>query len=145
MRINQLLSQDNLERINSTLDDIRVVAMELREHKELIAETEAVLARANEAIGEIHQLARSGNRLVEQDGRRSLNSLGNAAQSLDNMASQLEQPVGEFASTGLPQIMSALASLQRAVDNLDRTLGEVQQSPQGLVARPPAQEIEVKP
>ena len=50
-----------------------------------------------------------------------------------------------FATTGLQQITSASASLQQAAASFDRVLGEMQQSPQGLLAKPPAQEIEVKP
>ena len=68
-----------------------------------------------------------------------------AAKDLRTMMGRLEGPTGDFATTGLQQITSASASLQQAADNLDRILGEVQQSPQGLLTKPPAQEIEVKP
>ena len=61
------------------------------------------------------------------------------------MIGKLEGPTGDFATTGLQQITSAGASLQQAAENLDRILGEVQQSPQGLFNKPPAQEIVVKP
>lgn len=143
--INRLLSEENVERISSTLDDIRLVAAELREHKAIIAEAEKTLARANEAINNINGLAQSGNALVAGEGRRSLASIESAAASLDNVMNSLETPAGDFAATGLPQVMSAIASLQQAVDNLDRTLTEVQQNPQGLINRPPDREIEVQP
>lgn len=143
--INRLLSEENIERIGSALDDIRLVAAELREHRAIIAEAESTLARANEAIANINELAKTGNALLDGEGRRSMASLESAAASLDTVLGKLESPAGEFAATGLPQVMSAIASLQRAVDNLDRTLSEVQQSPQGLIERPPAREIEVPP
>jgi len=144
-RINRLLSDDNIERIGSTLDDIRVVASELREHRTIIAEAEAALVRANEAMQRIGELAASGNALIAGDGHRSLASLQSAAANLDSITGSLEAPVNGFATTGLPQVMSAVASLQQAVDNLDRTLSEVQRSPRELIARPPVREIEVKP
>jgi len=144
-RINRLLSEDNIERISGALEDLRIVASELREHRAIIAEAEAALVRANETLAHISDLAESGNALVTGEGRRSMASLQSAAASLDTVMGNLESPASNLATTGLPQVLSAIASLQRAVDNLDRTLGEVQQSPRELIARPPAQEIEVKP
>ncbi len=144
-RINRLLSDDNIKRISSTLDDIQILATELRERKSIIAEAEHAVVSANEAAQQIGELAKSSNALVNGDGRRSMARLGNAATNLENIMSNLEGPINEFATTGLPQIMSAIASLQQAADNFDRTLSEVQQSPQDLVGRPPSREIEVKP
>jgi phospholipid/cholesterol/gamma-HCH transport system substrate-binding protein len=144
-RINLLLSEDNIARISNTLDDIQLVAAELRENRALISETKATLARANEAIEHINTLAINSNALVAEEGRRSMASLESAAASLDSVMGNLEAPANEFATNGLPQVLSAIASLQHAVDNLDRTLSEVRQSPQGLITRPPAREIEVQP
>jgi phospholipid/cholesterol/gamma-HCH transport system substrate-binding protein len=137
-RINQLLSDDNIKRISSTLDDLQVVAAEMREHKSVIAEAKNAVVSADKAAQQI-------SALLDGDGRRSVARLGDAATKLDNMMNNLEGPINDFAITGLPQVMSAIASLQQAADNLDRTLDEVQQNPQGLVGRPPAREIEVKP
>ena len=138
IRFNRLLSDDNIERLSNTLDDMQALSAELRERKSIIAEAEQALVNANKAIQHIDELAKSSNALVNGDGRRSLDRVGNAATNLDTM-------VSDFATTGLPQIMAAAASLQQAADNLDRTLTEVQQDPQGLISRPPALEIEVKP
>jgi len=144
-RFNRLLSDDNIERISNALEDLQVIAAELREHRAVIASAEATLAQANETLAQVGALAESGNTLVTEEGRRSMASLQSAAASLDTVMGNLESPTDKLATTGLPEVMSAIASLRRAVDNLDRTLSEVQQSPQGLIARPPAQEIEVKP
>jgi phospholipid/cholesterol/gamma-HCH transport system substrate-binding protein len=138
IRFNRLLSDDNIERLSNTLDDMQALSAELRERKSIIAEAEQALVNANKAIQHIDELAKSSNALVNGDGRRSLVRVGNAATNLDHM-------MDDFATMGLPQIIAAAASLQRAADNLDRTLTEVQQNPQGLIARPPALEIEVKP
>jgi len=144
-RFNRLLSEENIERISSALEDLQVVAAELREHRALIAEAEATIVRANETLAQVGALAESGNALVNEEGRRSMASLQSAAASLDTVMSNLESPADTLATTGLPEVLSAIASLRRAVDNLDHTLSEVQQSPQGLIARPPARELEVQP
>ena len=48
-----------------------------------------------------------------------------AAKDLRAMVGRLQGPTGDFATTGLPQITSAVASLQQATENLDRVLSEV--------------------
>jgi len=145
VRINRTLSDENIKRLSATLDDIQAVTAELHERKSIIVDAERAIENVNEAAQQISELAQSSNTLVSGDGRRSMAKLRDATQKLDSMMSNLAGPMGDFATTGLPQIIAAIASLQQAVDNLDRTLDAVQQSPQGLVAKPPAQEIEVKP
>ena len=91
---------------------------------------------ANEAAQQISELAESGNALSEWRWRSQHGQLRDAP-GLSTMMNQLEEPVRNFATTGLPQILAAAASLQQAADNLDRTLSEVQQNPQGLIAKTP--------
>jgi phospholipid/cholesterol/gamma-HCH transport system substrate-binding protein len=144
-RINRLLSDENIQRLGETLDDIQTITAELRDRKSIIAEAERAVVSANKAAQKISELAESSNTLINGDGRRSMASLSDAATGLSTMMNQLEGPVGEFATAGLPQILSAVASVQQAADNLDRTLNEIQQNPQGLAGKPPAQEVEVQP
>ncbi|MEO7386551.1 MAG: MlaD family protein [Gammaproteobacteria bacterium] len=151
-RFNRVLSDENIKRLSGAMDDLQAVTAELRDHKSIIAEAERAVVSANQAAQQIGELARSSNALVSGDGRRSVARLADAAteieaasRALHTLMGKVESPMGDFATYGLPQITSAIASLQEVADNLDRTLSEVQQSPQGLVAKPPAQEIEVKP
>ena len=140
-RINRILSDENIERLNTTFHDLQTVAAELRERKNIIADAERAVLSVNEAALQVAELAESGNALVA-DAATDIAAL---AKDLRSTMNKLEGPMSEFAVTGLPQITSAIASLQQAADNLDRTLTEIQQSPRGLLAKPPAQEIEVKP
>ena len=144
-RINRILSDNNIKRLGATLQDIQAVTAELRDRKSIITDAERAFEAVNEAAQQISELAKSSNTLVTGDGRRSMAKLREATQKLNTLMSNLAGPTSDFATTGLPQIIAAVASLQKTVDNLDRTLDAVQQSPQGLVAKPPAQEIEVKP
>ena len=61
------------------------------------------------------------------------------------MISKLEGPTSDFAATGLPQLSAAIVTLQSAAESLDRLVGDVEQNPRGLVGKPPAKELEVKP
>ena len=68
-----------------------------------------------------------------------------SAKSLKGMVDNLKGPTTEFATTGLPQMTNAIISLQRATEHVDQMIGQIQNNPRGLVAKPPAKEIEVKP
>jgi phospholipid/cholesterol/gamma-HCH transport system substrate-binding protein len=151
-RVNRVLSDENVKTFSATLSDIQAVTAELRERKAIIADADRTLQSADEAAKEIKALAHSSRGLVEGDGTKAVVRLAGAADQIENAAKdlrslmhKLEGPTSDFATTGLPQMQAAIASLQQATDNLDRVLGEVQQSPQGLISKPPAREVEVKP
>ncbi len=151
-RVNRVLSDENIQKFSATVSDVQAVAAELRERKSVIADAQKALQSADQAAQQIREVAKSGNALVNGDGKRTMAKLGDAATEIEGaakdlrvMMAKLQGPTGDFASTGLPQITSAVASLQQATENLDRMLSEVQQNPRGLVGKAPAQEIEVKP
>jgi len=151
-RVNRVLSEDNIERISGMLDNVEAATAELRERKAIIADAQRALQSADHAAQQIGELAASSSALVNGDGRHIVAKLGNAATDIEaaardlrTMMGRLEGPTGDFATTGLQQITSASASLQLAAESFDRVLGEMQQSPHGLLTKPPAQEIEVEP
>ena len=61
------------------------------------------------------------------------------------MVGRLDAPTNEFATNGLPQLTSAIQSLQQTADSLDRLIRDVEANPRGLVGKSPAQELKVKP
>jgi phospholipid/cholesterol/gamma-HCH transport system substrate-binding protein len=151
-RVNRVLSEENIKRLGGMLDNVQALTAELRDRKSVIADAQRALQRADQAAQRIGELASSSNTVVNGEGRRVIAKLDGAATEMEAAAKdlrtlmgRLEGPMGDFATTGLHQITSASASLQQAADSLDRILGEIQQSPAGLLTRPPAQEIEVKP
>lgn len=58
---------------------------------------------------------------------------------------RLEGPTSDFATSGLPQLTSAVQSLQQTAESLDRLIRDVEANPRGLVGKAPAEEIKVKP
>ena len=68
-----------------------------------------------------------------------------AAKDLRGIMAGLRGPATDFATNGLPELSGAINSLQRSLDHLDQVLGEVQANPRGLVGKPPAKQIELKP
>ncbi|MDR3512318.1 MAG: MlaD family protein [Caulobacteraceae bacterium] len=151
-RINRLLSDQNLKNISGAIGDVHAITAEARGRKQLFADADQAIKNIDEAAVSIKQLSDSSSQLVNGDGRRSLRDIADAAGQIKDAASdaralvkRLEGPTTDFATTGLPQLTQAVASLQQAADSLNRLAAEAEQSPQALVTKAPAKEVQVKP
>jgi phospholipid/cholesterol/gamma-HCH transport system substrate-binding protein len=151
-RVNRVLSDKNIATISTALTDVQSVTGELRERKAMIADAQNALQNLSETAETVNALAASGKDLLDTDGRKTLKNLADASEDakaasadLRVMMDKLEGPAGDFATSGLPQITSAAIQLQQSAEALERLVNEIQSSPQGVLAKPVSQEIEVKP
>ena len=151
-RVNRMLSDENITSLKSTLGNLQSLTAELDRKKAIIDDAQKTLQSADQAAQQIRDLAKSSQGLVDGDGKKAVARLGDAAaemqgaaKELHGMLQKLNGPVTDFAVNGAPQITSAVADLQRTTNQLDRLLGEVQANPQGLLAKPKAKDIQVKP
>jgi len=151
-RVNRILSDDNIKTLTATLNNFKDVSAELAKRKSIIDDAQKTVQDADVTLAQVRELAKSSNGLVNGDGKRALGKLADAAteieasaKSLKDMTDSLKGPTGDFASNGLPQMTSALISLQRATEHMDQMITQIQNNPRGLVSKAPAKEIEVKP
>lgn len=151
-RINRVLSDQNIRTLTATINDVQSITAEARERKAIIADAQRVLQSAEQAANEITELTRNANEILDTDGRRSMRSLAEAAEQVEAAATEvrsivgkLEGPTTEFATTGLPQLTSAMVTLQSSAESLERLTNEIQQNPRGLIGKTPAKELEVQP
>lgn len=149
-RVNRVLSDENIRSFSTTLKNVEDVSGDLARRKELLDEVEETVVAARSAIAEYEALAKSGRVLIDGDGRQAVARLAAAATEIEGaardtraMVDDLKGPTAEFANTGLPQLTASAQSLQEATDSLNRLIEEARQSPQGLVGRAPAKELEV--
>ena len=151
-RVNRLLSDANLKTVSGMLDDVHSVTSELRERKAILADAQHALQTMDVTLQKVGQLSDSTKGLVDGDAKKSLQSLAEAADNLKDtskkaqqLIGKLEGPTTDFATNGLPQLSSAIGSLQTATESLNRVLNEAERSPGALISKPPSKEIEVKP
>lgn len=151
-RINRVLSDQNIQRFNGILKDVQSVTDELKQRKQIIADADHALQSADQAAQQIRDLAKSSQGLVDNDGKRTLQKIDDAATEIQGAAAdvravvaQLKGPTRDFANSGLPQLTTAIASLQTATDNLNHLIEEVRSNPRRFLNKPPAKEVEVKP
>ncbi len=151
-RINRVLSDDNIRSFSATLANAEAVSAELEARKGLLADAERAMAEAADAIAEYRALAESTRGLVEGDGTQAIRNIEQAATEaqaamadIRRMTASLEGPLGDFATTGLPQLTTAIQSLEEATHSLDGLVEDVRRSPRDFIARPQSQELEVQP
>src|ERR1700761_7696480 len=151
-RINQVLSNQNIQKFTAIMSDVQAVTAELRERKAIIADADKALQDADKAAIQIKERAANTKGLVDSDGKRAVVKVGDAANEIQGAAAdvrtmlgKLQGPASDFATNGLPQLTSALASLETATKHLDALVGEIQRDPRAFINKAPAKTVEVKP
>ena len=151
-RMNRVLSDENIKAFSATVSDAQAITAELRERKSMIADAQSALQRIDAAAGQVADLTRNTNQMMNTDGRRTFANVADAAEEakatakeVRAMVATLEGPTSEFAANGLPQVTSSLIQLQRAAEALERLVNEVQASPSSVIGKQPAKELKVKP
>jgi phospholipid/cholesterol/gamma-HCH transport system substrate-binding protein len=151
-RVNRVLSDENIKTFSATLTDVESVTAELKKRKAIIDDAQKTLQDADQAVAQIRTLAKSSDTLVNGDGKRAISKLADAATEIQGTAKDLREtiaklkgPTVDFATTSLPQLTTALISLQRATEHVDQAITELQNNPRGILTKAPAKEVEVKP
>jgi phospholipid/cholesterol/gamma-HCH transport system substrate-binding protein len=151
-RINRLLSDQNLKDMSGTFSDVHAITTEARARKQIFADADAAVRNLDQASQSIKQLSDHADQLVTGDGKRGLHDIADAAgqikaaaQSANSLLAKLEGPTTNFANAGLPELTRAIASLQQAAESLNRLSRELEESPQALISKAPAKEVDVKP
>jgi len=151
-RINRVLSDDNVRSFSTSLKNVEALTTELEARKGMFQQLEQALTRANTAVGEWEALAVDLRAGVRDEARPAVANINAAAReardaiaSINRTATGLERPVGDFATTTLPQLQQTIQSLDEATRSLQGLIDEVRSSPRDFIGRPPSNEIEVQP
>ncbi|MDP3852309.1 MlaD family protein [Phenylobacterium sp.] len=151
-RVNRVLSDQNIRSFTAAISDTQTVTAELRQRKAIIADAQNALRSIDAAAQQIGTLSQSSQQLVDGDGKRTMKNVAGAAEEaqaaakdLRVMIGKLEGPTSDFATNGLPQLTASVAALQQTAESLDRLIRDIETNPRGLVGKPAAQEVEIKP
>ncbi len=151
-RINRVLSDDNVRSFSTSLKNIESLSTELEARKGMLEQLEQALTRANSAVAEFEALAVSTRGIIEGDGREAVANINAAAEearaavsSVNRTATNVEGPLNEFATTGLPQLQQSIQGLEDATRSLEGLIDEVRASPRDFIGRAPTKEMEVQP
>lgn len=151
-RVNKVLSDENVKTFSAALKDIQAVTAEARERKAIIEDAQKALQDIDKTANAITALSQSTQGLVDEDGRKTMKQLADAAAELKAAAGdarvlikKLDQPTTDFSTTTLPQLNSAIDSLQTTAESLRRLSDDIERDPRGIIGKPPAKTVDVKP
>lgn len=151
-RVNRVLSDKNITTFTATLSDINVVSAELRDQRQMLGDARSAIQSIDKAAQQVTELTKHAQTLVDTDGKGTLAEAKQAAIEIRaaaadarQMIATLKGPTSDFATNGLPQIQSAVTSLQGAAESLERLANEIESSPRALISKQPSKEIKVKP
>jgi len=151
-RISRVLSDENIDSFSTSLKNFEALSAELEARKGMLEQLEQALTKANSAVAEFEALAVSTRGIIEGDGRAAVANINAAAEearatvaTISRTATNVEGPLNEFATTGLPQLQQSIQGLEDATRSLEGLIDEVRSSPRDFIGRPPTKELEVQP
>ena len=151
-RINRVLSDDNIRSFSTSLRNVEALTAEIEARKGMFEDLEQALKSANAAVAEYQALGADARRLINEDGQQAIGNINAATAdaraaiaSINRTANALEGPVGDVATTGIPQLLEAIQGLQAATESLQGLIDDVRASPRDFIARPASEELEVQP
>jgi phospholipid/cholesterol/gamma-HCH transport system substrate-binding protein len=152
-----LLSDENLESLTNTLNNIEEITGALAERQELVAEARDAIASLNQAGQDISSAAAG----IEQFGRNAeiflTDEVGpmvadvSAASIAVDLASRetydglvaIRPGLEQFTDEGLSQLSAASRDLRSLIAALERIALELEQDPAGFISQPAGEEVEV--
>lgn len=151
-RVNRLLSDKNINQLDGTLQDVHEITTAVKNKRQLLDDADRLLLSLNGTTTRINKVADDADSLLNVEGRRTLANVQSASESLKATAedaralvARVGEPTKEFAANGLPQLTTAISSLQQAADSLNRLVSSVEENPRGLISKPPSRTLEVRP
>lgn len=151
-RINRVLSDDNVRSFSTSLRNVEALTTELEARKGMFEDLETALESANAAISEYQALGADARRLINTDVQEAITNINaatadarTAMASINRTATALEAPIGEVATTGVPQLLQAIQGLEEATESLQSLIDDVRASPRDFISRPATEELEVQP
>ncbi|MAP47929.1 MAG: ABC transporter substrate-binding protein [Oceanicaulis sp.] len=157
VRIGRLLSDENLESMTNTLNNIETITGHLAERELLITEARAALTSVQQAGADVsvaaqamQQFAQVTERYVVDDLTPATLDTAAAAQEVDRTAVEtydalvaIRPGLEEFSEDGLTQLTATLRDLRSLVATLERVALELESDPAGFIAEPEGAEVEV--
>ncbi|WP_306016686.1 MlaD family protein [Oceanicaulis sp. MMSF_3324] len=157
VRVSRLLSDENLESLTNTLNNIETITGNLAERERLITEAREALSSIRRAGDDVSVAAQAMQQFAEVTERYVVDDLtpatldtAAAAQEVDRTAQEtydalvtIRPGVEEFSEDGLTQLTATLRDLRSLVAALERVALELEADPAGFIAEPEGAEVEV--
>ncbi len=156
-RLSELLSEQNVEEVSGTLENLNAITARLREEDELITELRGAIGNIDAAATQISDAAVSlqtfsdnANTFLINDLTPAINettlaamAVNQAAVDTDVLIRGIAPPLQSFTNEGLDDLTLAMGDLRRVIASLERIVAEVENDPGGFIAGDPPERVEV--
>lgn len=151
IKVNRVVSTENVDRINAVLENIELTTEEIALHREAIGDSldnlRVATNKANETLDRVGRIsedfeslwAENGNQFAEDLRAVTSDSRETAAQAralmerLDKIFDRNEPALDEFAQDGLGQIAPTLQDFRRLVNRLESVARSFEENPPGFL------------
>ena len=140
-RVNKVLSEENLSKVDSTLSEIQALSAELRgEAGGTLRSIRELAERSKVMVSKLEKsFPTEAWAKVPVDARATLAEINKAASALQSTLVSAGPGLERFTGEGLPQVTTTLAELERLARSLERFSRTLEANPQGWIAKPPPQ------
>ncbi len=151
VRVNRIISDDNVERINNVLGNIELTSEELALHRSAIGDSldglRVAMDSANATLERVDDISADfesywdnhgqqfGNDLltISEDAREAVTQARAVVQRLDGIFNRNEAALDEFAQDGLGQIAPTLQDFRLLVNRLESVARNFENNPSGFL------------
>ncbi len=158
IRLNALLSEENVGHLSETVESVRRVTGQLEENGELIADARSAIANLNEAAASIQSAAEQfeaftvgGSAMIENQMIPALvetdlaaQRVNVAAQDASAMLQAMQPALNRFAASGLDEISLAASDMRRLIAVLERIARELERDPSAFLSGVSREEVEIQ-
>jgi phospholipid/cholesterol/gamma-HCH transport system substrate-binding protein len=149
-QVNKLLSDANIATLAASISDVQATTAELRARKTMFASMDRALGKLDRSATDLQYLLASTRGAF---GNKDAGALGDIAAAsaelrssitdLHGVISKTDGSVAELANTTVPQMNAALASVQKAADQMDTLAFKLGQSPRSILTSAGTKEVEI--
>jgi phospholipid/cholesterol/gamma-HCH transport system substrate-binding protein len=157
IRIADLLSEDNVDSLRNTLENIERLSESLANDDETLGDLRGAIATLEQTGRDVSVAAQAMQQFAEETGayvqgdlttatnqtNQAFADMQLAAQQLNEILEELRPSLEEFADDGIDELTLAAGDLRRLIATLDRIAIELEDDPGGFVAGEPRRTVEV--
>lgn len=146
--IEGLLTQENAERLASTLRNLERISADLARDDSVVSESAAAARQLTEAARSVTALSeetRGSLRGLTQSAEAILAETQAAVNNADQTIDQLESAAATASNETLPEMTEAAGDLRRLSRALERLAGEIEQNPSSFIAGRQRPTVQVAP
>lgn len=150
VRVNVLLSDENMEEFQQLLHNIRVISDDLSERDGLVARARRAIDQMETAAVDVSSVAVEIERVMSNEVATAANQTALASIEVNRTSvmtstvlEDMHEPLQRFANEGLGDLTLAIGDLRRLVSSLEDLASEIEDDPSGFLAGGRRQEVEI--